>query len=155
MPKSGPNKRRQFTCSVCGIDFESGRSPNKGNLPRCPKCLQAAAYQRAKAANYWKQDKYRKYGQRWRLKAYYGLTAEQYEELADQQGNVCAICKQTNTKKGRSTRLVVDHDHDTGKIRGLLCDHCNRALGLLKDSTVALESALAYLRKHNDSSKLG
>lgn len=74
----------------------------------------------------------------------YGLTIQGYDALLKSQGGVCAICGRTSTT-GRN--LAVDHDHTSGRIRGLLCDSCNGGLGLLQDSEEILEKALAYLRR--------
>lgn len=76
------------------------------------------------------------------LKARYNLSLADYQELLLQQGGVCAICHRVpNTNKN----LVVDHDHITNQIRGLLCNSCNLALGLLKDNKETIKSALNYL----------
>ena len=74
-------------------------------------------------------------------------TIKDYLDIAEEQGYVCAICGQDNFKMGdfHSGVLVVDHDHQTGKVRGLLCHNCNRALGLLHDDKSALSQALKYL----------
>jgi hypothetical protein len=76
------------------------------------------------------------------LKALYGISLVQYEQLLEQQGGVCAIC-------GRSPRgrpvLDVDHDHLTGIVRGLLCGNCNRAVGLLDDNPDLFDKAKAYI----------
>lgn len=91
-----------------------------------------------------------------RIEAYYiknyNITIKEYLDLAERQHYVCAICGMENfpMKKGHSGCLVVDHDHTTNKIRGLLCHNCNRALGLLQDNTSFLLQALHYLRKCND-----
>jgi len=77
----------------------------------------------------------------------YGITVEKYEEMVEQQNNLCAICKkkESRTVNGQSVRLTIDHCHKTGKVRGLLCGKCNKALGLLsEDCLVALEAA-SYL----------
>ena len=80
----------------------------------------------------------------------YGIPISDYDEmLSDQQGQ-CAICKSTDPK-GRWNRFCVDHDHVTGKVRGLLCDHCNRALGLLGDNIASLEAAIRYLHDYRNS----
>lgn len=79
------------------------------------------------------------------LKATYGLTIEQYDSILESQGNSCAICK-IDTPSGRG-RFHVDHNHITGEIRGLLCHHCNLALGNFKDNISALLSAIDYLSK--------
>lgn len=75
----------------------------------------------------------------------YGLPAEQYVAMAEQQQGRCAICGKQPTGIGRAG-LVVDHDHTTGQVRGLLCSACNTGLGKLGDTAEALERALAYLR---------
>ncbi len=83
-----------------------------------------------------------------RKPAYKGphLTDAQYTELLDRQGGSCAICKD----KPRD-RLVVDHDHESGAVRGLLCGRCNLALGLLRDDTTRIRAAATYLeRSHAD-----
>ena len=85
------------------------------------------------------------------LKRSFGITLPIYEKMLEDQGHVCAICKGKETalhKDGGPRRMPVDHCHDTGKVRGLLCTACNRALGLFKDDIGVLESALEYLRKH-------
>lgn len=75
------------------------------------------------------------------LKRKYKITLEQYQELFEKQNGVCAICK--GIEEGRM--LSVDHNHSTGKVRGLLCGSCNRALGLFQDSPVLLETAKEYV----------
>lgn len=77
-----------------------------------------------------------------RLTALYGVTAEQYDAVLERQNGVCAICKNTTTD-GR--RLAVDHCHYTGKIRGLLCFHCNTAIGRLGDTAEKVARAVKYL----------
>lgn len=73
----------------------------------------------------------------------YGITEEEYQHRLLKQKNACAIC--TTTNLGRYGRFHIDHDHKTKKIRGLLCTNCNLGLGLFKDSTTNLNSAIAYL----------
>lgn len=83
------------------------------------------------------------------LKKRFGISLEEYQLMLENQNNLCAICGRPErtvdhrTKKVRS--LAVDHNHNTGKVRGLLCTDCNRALGLLQDSKDVLQNALAYL----------
>lgn len=69
----------------------------------------------------------------------YGITLEDYNNLLESQNNCCAICKDGDKK------LVVDHCHATGRIRGLLCHHCNVALGMFKDNKAILQEAMEYL----------
>ena len=76
------------------------------------------------------------------LKRLYGITLEQYVEMFVAQGEVCAICKEKcPTKKS----LSVDHNHETGIVRGLLCNRCNRALGMFQDNPALLIRAAEYL----------
>ncbi len=80
------------------------------------------------------------------LKRMYGLTYEQYEEILIKQEYRCAICKihQNELKY----KLAVDHNHKTGKIRGLLCSRCNKGIGFLYDNPIILEQAITYLKQH-------
>ena len=75
----------------------------------------------------------------------YGITEEEYDRMFHEQRGCCAICHthQLELKKA----LAVDHDHESGKVRGLLCGPCNRALGLFKDSTASLFNAINYLEQ--------
>lgn len=81
------------------------------------------------------------------LKRTYGITIEEYLDIAEAQNFTCAICHQDNfAMKGcHSGALVVDHDHESGEVRGLLCHNCNRALGLLHDDPKRLRNCLSYL----------
>lgn len=83
------------------------------------------------------------------LKRNYSLTIEQYLDIAETQGFTCAICHRENFAMcdTHSGALVVDHDHKTGAVRGLLCHNCNRALGLLQDSRENLMNCLSYLER--------
>jgi len=71
------------------------------------------------------------------------VTHEEYESMLVQQAYCCAICG-THASELKQA-LHVDHDHKTGRIRGLLCRHCNSGIGLLKDEPLIVESALKYL----------
>lgn len=71
----------------------------------------------------------------------YGITIEQYEALFSAQGGACAICARPPGTKP----LCVDHDHNTGAVRGLLCSQCNTALGVFGDNEAGLRKALDYL----------
>lgn len=77
-----------------------------------------------------------------------GWTPEKYEEAYIRQDGRCAICG-CKLNSSRYTRFAGDHDHKTGKLRGLLCTNCNTALGLFKDSIERLEAAKEYLIKHS------
>lgn len=78
-----------------------------------------------------------------RIMATYGISADEYQQILEFQGGVCAICRRAN---GRTKRLSVDHDHSLMIVRGLLCSNCNRGvLGHLRDSVEALLRAVDYL----------
>ena len=76
------------------------------------------------------------------LRDRFGITAEYYWKLWNEQKGLCKICGKPQCV---GTKLDVDHDHFTGKVRGLLCRHCNAGIGLLKDSVGLLQQALRYL----------
>ena len=76
------------------------------------------------------------------LRRKFGMTLEGYEEILARQGGVCAVCSRPPTP---SISLHVDHDHETGRIRGLLCFRCNNALGDLEDDPGLLRAATRYL----------
>jgi hypothetical protein len=86
----------------------------------------------------------------------FGVTLDDYKKMLEQQNGVCAICGKeevvidVRTKKVRV--LCVDHDHQTGKVRGLLCSKCNQAIGLMSDDIKILLKAIKYLKKFQDRS---
>lgn len=76
----------------------------------------------------------------------YGITREDFDKLTREQHGLCAICKKPEP---RYKYLSVDHDHETSKVRGLLCSLCNPMIGYAKESIVTLESAITYLQKEH------
>lgn len=86
-------------------------------------------------------DKKEELGERSRLKKY-GLTKDQYLCLLKKQGELCRICQ-----KPFGTRIHIDHDHVTGRIRGLLCHNCNVGMGHFQDKAQLLRAAVAYLEE--------
>ena len=88
------------------------------------------------------------------LKYTYNLKLEDYNKMLEDQNYKCNICGSSNSSTSQHDRLVVDHNHKTGKIRGLLCDKCNRALGLFCDSKELLEKAIQHLKGiHNETNR--
>lgn len=75
----------------------------------------------------------------------YGLTPDGFDQLLAAQNGMCAIC---NTTRLGSRNLCIDHNHKTGKIRGLLCVACNMAIGYMKDNPARLKAAADYLSSH-------
>jgi len=87
----------------------------------------------------------------WNLRKTYRMTEQDYQKLFDAQGGVCAVCSrpETATRAGKAMSLAIDHDHETGKVRGLLCGRCNTAIGLMSDSPEVLTKAAAYIAAHS------
>lgn len=79
----------------------------------------------------------------YKLKDRYGITYDQYLDLAKAQNNVCAVCDNLEPQKAL---LSVDHDHTTGVVRGLLCTNCNLGIGYAQDSIDILEKMIEYLK---------
>lgn len=80
-----------------------------------------------------------------------GITFEEYQTLVETQGGKCAICgRAPGEANKREWRLSIDHDHKTGKVRGLLCAICNPMIGLASDDPEILQKAVDYLRKYQD-----
>jgi hypothetical protein len=81
------------------------------------------------------------------LKKLYGITIEDYDELYNKQNGLCAICGGEGIAARELDRVLlhVDHCHETGKVRGLLCRRCNHGIALLGDNVEGLERALKYL----------
>lgn len=94
------------------------------------------------------------------LRGKYGMSLDEYEQMLHSQNGVCAICgqppkEQNTTKKSGITyvlrRLVVDHDHETDSVRGLLCRSCNSGIGLFGDSIGFMKKAIEYLESFNST----
>lgn len=79
-----------------------------------------------------------------KLRKTYGISLKEYQEMLKAQGGKCAICGGSEPINGRL--MAVDHCHTTGKVRGILCSHCNRALGFFRDNVQSLENAIRYLK---------
>jgi len=90
------------------------------------------------------KEKRNEYSKVYHLKYCYGLTLEDYNRIHDTQNGCCAICGKHETKLNK--RLVVDHCHKTGKVRGLLCEKCNHGLGRFEDNLTIIENAITYLK---------
>lgn len=92
----------------------------------------------------WCRECRRKKNYTWSLKANYGISIGDYEALVASQGGECAICGGAFTQRKRTH---VDHCHETGRVRGVLCENCNRAIGLLQDRPDIARAAADYLEK--------
>ena len=90
----------------------------------------------------------------YKLTKVFGMSVADYDRISEEQNHVCAICGQSETlmRRGVLQRLSIDHSHESGKVRGLLCANCNSGLGLFQDNSGVLMSAALYLqlRSPND-----
>lgn len=128
------------TCTKCGqvkelSEFSKNRHNKSGFNYRCKACERERIMQ-------WKVENPDKQRDS-RLRRNYGISLDAYDQLLQEQGGVCAICGTDNP--GSNTRFMVDHNHDTGEVRGLLCGNCNRGIGLLGDNISTLSKAITYL----------
>lgn len=99
-----------------------------------------------------KNSEHRKqYEREYSYKKVYGLPQGGYQKMFAAQGGKCAICdgQETSTRNGKIKLLAVDHCHETGEVRGLLCALCNASLGGFKDSIYLLSKAIEYRRRYN------
>jgi len=80
----------------------------------------------------------------------YGITLEKYNEMLEKQNSVCAICGHKEELR-QDENLCVDHNHETNKVRGLLCNRCNTAIGLLRDDVNTIQQAINYLRENDET----
>lgn len=145
------------TCTKCKTlksldEFHNDRTRPGGKCYCCKKCESERAkrfyiknkekinrkhreYDRAN------KDKIRLQKRVSNLRRKYDLTIQEWNQICDSQQNICAICK-------KLAKLVVDHCHKSGKVRGALCDKCNQALGLFYENTDSLMNAITYLESN-------
>jgi hypothetical protein len=128
---------KHLICQDCEVTFEVRLF---GSLPEiCIPCAE-------------KRHRAKTLSDRWRkgLWEYYKITPADYQVMFDSQNGRCLICSGGPDGRGKKNkRLNVDHNHTTGKIRGLLCSKCNTGLGLFNDSENFLSSAIQYLKERD------
>lgn len=117
---------RSPLCTKCG------KKPPRPNNSWCVECTNNL---RNNKPEYWR-DSY--------LRRKYGISKAEYDLMAEEQEYVCKICGGNEVYRGLSN-LIVDHDHATGKVRGLLCEKCNLMLGAARDTPAILRLAAEYL----------
>ena len=127
-------------CPTCGDEkpvpqFYADQSKKDGLSHECKECKKARSL-KVKQCPEWSRNNH--------LVKTYGLTAGDIDEIEKFQGSMCAICG-TDEPAGKNNQWHVDHCHDTGEVRGLLCSPCNMALGLFKDSADTMREAIRYL----------
>ena len=139
------------TCSR-GHEYTKRNGKWKG----CDTCKKASDKRYAKR----NADRIRNYNREWQasyrgtdqwrdnmLRRDYGISLEEYQALLEAQDHSCAICGKHQDTEQR--KLAVDHNHETGKVRGLLCGNCNMGIGLLGDTPAGLKLAYEYLDRTN------
>lgn len=87
-----------------------------------------------------------------RMEKNYGMTLEEYDKMVEDHAGKCGICGGEGFElvKGQKNLIVIDHCHETGKVRGLLCHNCNRGLGLFQDSVENLLKAAEYIGRYKE-----
>ena len=128
-------------CSQCRKEQSPSEFYNSGKYlqAHCKSCGRERSkeyYHKNKHKASFKENEKRK-----QLHKSYGLSLEEYNKRLERQGGVCVICGSKDSHR----KLSVDHDHETGRIRGLLCSSCNIAIGLLGDNACGVRKALDYL----------
>lgn len=134
-------------CSKCStvkeLDaFHADRRRVNGRASMCKGCK--SEYMKS----YWANEKNPHKSRSYRLQAY-GITTADYERMFVEQEGVCAIC--ASAPNGRN--LCVDHSHESGKVRQLLCVQCNAGLGQFAENPERMLSAINYLKRHNEGAK--
>ncbi len=144
-----------ITCKVCKVkkprdDFYADLSKKNGLRPECKKCTrQRVAEYRQRNPEKVKQGYHRyntsEHGRKIRrvlkLRTQYKLTPKQHGQIYLDQNGCCALCDEPVAYE----KINTDHDHDTGKVRGLLCHRCNMGLGFWGDSVKGFQRAIRYL----------
>jgi hypothetical protein len=142
------------------VDLDRRRASARTRYARRRPEMRAVAAQRRADPAF--RENARTYSAAWRaanpvkrkdlgLRRDHGMTIDEFRDLWLSQGGVCAVCRRRETRvhqSGTPMDLSVDHDHATGRRRGLLCAECNLALGKFGDSPVRLAGAISYLAAH-------
>jgi hypothetical protein len=113
------------------------------------KKTRKAYYEKQKAADRFWWRKYYKYDPNKNLQKKYGLSLVERQALIKASKYMCPICKIPYCETDSLKLWPIDHDHETGKIRNVLCVSCNSGLGMFKDSIDNLKNAIKYLNKHD------
>ena len=141
-----PNTSDPRLCSRCEeVKPASHFNRHRRTCKACRAELQRQYVARNREKVYLQSKAWRDAGGRRRATvAVYGITIEQYGEMLEAQGGVCAICREP-CPSGKN--LAVDHCHETGAVRGLLCARCNSGIGQFLDSPDRLRAAIGYLER--------
>ncbi len=143
-------------CVVCLQEkpiesFYNYKNSKDGKSYRCKECDNLAG-KKWKSEN---PERARESARERNIKFKYGIDLTEYKELFKRQNEVCAICgvDHNNVTGDRFSKIsfAVDHCHTTGKVRGILCNQCNRALGMFKDDVENLKKAMSYLESFKET----
>lgn len=143
-------------CSRCkqlkpALEYHRNSHSSSGLCSRCKQCKK----QSYKDNPQWRESSVRakkirlvdpRVRKNEQLMSKYGITIDRYEAMDREQGRICKICKSPPGNKG----LYVDHCHENGEVRGLLCQYCNTMLGMAKDNPDTLYQAIDYLLGANN-----
>jgi hypothetical protein len=133
-------------CTICNEfkdlkKFPPCKNTKDGRNNQCRKCIKNNKRRL-------KPEEHKTKRRKMKLQHNYKLTPEQYDKMFTDQNGVCALCSKPESavsNNGRIKNLCVDHCHKTNKIRGLLCNWCNRGLGLFRDDALILRLAADYI----------
>lgn len=122
----------------------------KGTCQTCKGTTSSIQYSICRECRDKKTPDRKQYSRDWQLKKKYGLEIGEFEAWWISFRGKCGIClrelKRSEGKGNKTDSVVVDHDHSTGKIRGLLCAACNTGLGMFRDNIINLEKAIKWLK---------
>lgn len=134
-----------FKCTCCKQIKENREFCRKKDARRirrfASKCKEC---DRKRVEKYAKTRVFKKLAKQQQLKYKFSLSIERWNKMLEEQNYSCAICE--TAQKDLNKTLCVDHDHKTGKVRGLLCHNCNVALGSFRDNSKILVRAIEYLK---------
>ncbi len=144
-------KRGTHCAGGCGLERELGPNFYVGSdghpRQKCKRCMSKdnEAWRRANPEKH--KRAYQVRNHRSNLKTRFGMSVEEYNVLVAQSDGVCGICREPES---RERKLCLDHDHQTGALRGFLCSRCNLLLGNASDSVELLKQAIRYLRSEGN-----
>lgn len=144
-----------ITCRFCGVETPAQRPTKRFCSVKCATqtdnnrqtcSSECSAHRAARARRSYQKslprETIRQWERRYQLRKKFGIQLEEYEALLARQTGKCAICRRPPDEVRAGKSLAVDHDHESGKIRGLLCDPCNLALGCFQDNLDLFRSAI-------------
>lgn len=140
------------TCTVCKTDkpidhYHNNKRTKDGKSYRCKDCDR-------EARRGWSErnpERSKQSSRERMLKHKYGIDLDDYDRLLTDQGGVCAICKCGPDSPRVAGSFAVDHCHITGGVRGLLCNQCNRAIGMMDDDMFIVATAADYLQTYEET----